>query len=270
MHRYYTRQNRDSKQMIQLYPLTSNPLLLDLMILTPFLCLWAGYHQYSQLMAKQAESLSSSMLAHRVSATRNVMGKEMKTTGTLILSNIDRNVSFFASTTLLLLASLTGLLAKADVIQQVVNNIPHAFPLTTGQIYLRLFTLIAIFVYAYFTLTWSMRQSSFASVMIGAGASNNTDNDIAYARLTAKLMDYSAHSANEGLRAYYFSLAVLTWFYHPMMFICSCLTVVTVLFRREFSSRTTKLLIEARRFLPKETLRTDNTYQATTLSTTTA
>ena len=253
--------------MIRLYTLTSNPLLLDLMILTPFLCLWAGYYQYSQLMAKQAESLSSSMLAHRVSAAKNVMGKETKITGAFILSNIDRNVSFFASTTLLILASLTGLLAKADVIQQVVNNTPNAFPLTTGQIYLRLLTLIAIFVYAYFTLTWSLRQSSFASVMIGAGASSNTENDLSYARLTAKLMDYSAHSANQGLRAYYFSLAVLTWFYHPVVFVCSCLAVVAVLFRREFTSRTTKLLIEARNFLPKETEATDKQPQATTLTT---
>ena len=111
--------------------------------------------------------------------------------------------------------------------------------------------LIGIFVYAYFTQTWSLRQSSFASVMIGAGTKNGTEGDNTYAKLTAKLMDISAHSANQGLRAYYFSLAALTWFYHPLAFITSCIIVLSVLYRREFNSTTARLLIKAKTHLPE-------------------
>lgn len=172
-------------------------------------------------------------------------------TGAFILSNIDRNVSFFASTALILLASLTGLLAKASQVQQLVNELPYVYAVELSQVYLRLLLLIGIFVYAYFTLTWSLRQSSFVAVMIGAGADSGEGSAKAYAHLTAKLMDISAHSANHGLRAYYFSLAALTWFYHPMAFCLSTILILFVLFRREFNSKTTELLIQAKHYLPE-------------------
>ena len=227
-----------------------SPILIDAFVILIFLGLWISYYLYSRRAAKKRNSLSSAMKVHRISAINNAMDLENKTTGVTILSNIDRHVSFLASTSLLLLASLMGLLTKVTAIQQVVNDLPYAYILTTTQVYLRLLTLIGIFVYAYFTQTWSLRQSSFTSVMIGAGIKNGTESDNAYAELTAKLMDISAHSANQGLRAYYFSLAALTWFYHPLAFISSCIIVLSVLYRREFNSTTARLLIEAKTHLP--------------------
>ena len=179
------------------------------------------------------------------------MGLDTKTTGAIILANVDRNVSFFASTALLLLASLMSLLTKVSVIQQVINDLPYAYTLNSTQVYIRLLLLISIFVYAYFTLTWSLRQSSFASLMIGAGINSGTESAKTYVKLTAKLMDISAHSANQGLRAYYFSLAALTWFYHPLVFLSACIVVLLILYRREFNSATAGILIEAKNNLPK-------------------
>ncbi|MFT5260493.1 MAG: putative membrane protein [Saprospiraceae bacterium] len=224
-------------------------ILLDCIVVITFLSLWASYHLYSRRMASKRDSLSNAMKAHRVAAISNVMQSETKITGAFILSNIDRNVSFFASTALLILAGLVGALAKAELIELFINNLPLAYTLNVNQIYLRLLLLIGIFVYAYFTLTWSLRQSSFASVMVGAGANNGTDQARSYSHLTAKVMDISAHSANQGLRAYYFSLAAITWLYHPVAFMIAYLLVVFVLYRREFNSKTVRLLIEAKNYL---------------------
>jgi uncharacterized membrane protein len=47
---------------------------------------------------------------------------------------------------------------------------------------------------------------------------------------------------NLGLRAYYFSLALLTWFVHPAVFMACSAWVVAVLYRREFHARTLKAL----------------------------
>jgi uncharacterized membrane protein len=232
--------------------LSTSPLfsiLLDCIIVIAFLSLWVSYHLYSRRMATKRDSLSNAMKIHRVAAVSNVMPPETKLTGAFILSNIDRNVSFFASTALLILAGLAGALAKAELIVEFINNLPLAYTLNVNQIYLRLLLLIGIFVYAYFTLTWSLRQSSFASVMVGAGANDGSDQARSYSHLTAKVMDISAHSANQGLRAYYFSLAAMTWFYHPVAFMIACLLVVFVLYRREFNSKTVRLLIEAKNYL---------------------
>jgi len=48
---------------------------------------------------------------------------------------------------------------------------------------------------------------------------------------------------NLGLRAYYFSLALLAWFLDPIVFIFSSTWVVAVLYRREFKSRTLDALL---------------------------
>jgi len=93
--------------------------------------------------------------------------------------------------------------------------------------------------------------------MLGAGqvqAENQlhaNDANMEFAALVAKVIDLSAHSFNNGLRAYYFSMATVSWFYHPVVFVLSCLVVVVVLYRREFKSGTLAVLTEANKTLPQ-------------------
>jgi len=47
---------------------------------------------------------------------------------------------------------------------------------------------------------------------------------------------------NRGVRAYYFGLAALSWFMHPMLFAAVTIWVVAVVYRREFMSPTLTLL----------------------------
>ena len=49
---------------------------------------------------------------------------------------------------------------------------------------------------------------------------------------------------NLGLRAYYFGMALLAWFIHPVAFAAASVWVVLVLYRREFSSEPALLLGE--------------------------
>ena len=52
----------------------------------------------------------------------------------------------------------------------------------------------------------------------------------------------SAENLNEGLRAYYFSMAALAWFFHPWLFFLATALVVFILYQREFHSRTLEAL----------------------------
>ena len=47
---------------------------------------------------------------------------------------------------------------------------------------------------------------------------------------------------NRGMRAYYFGLAALSWFIHPFVFAFATLFVVLVIYRREFKSKTLRML----------------------------
>jgi len=52
----------------------------------------------------------------------------------------------------------------------------------------------------------------------------------------AKILSMAANNFNFGLRAYYYSLAVLTWTIHPVAFMIATSAVVYILYSREFNS----------------------------------
>ena len=195
-----------------------------------FLFCWISYSLFARRMAKKSACLASVMHVHRINWMRRLLQREMRVGDAALLANVERNVNFFASSCVLILAAL-GML----------SNISFAISSSVLELELKVMTLIVIFIYAFFTFTWSMRQFGFASVLVGAapipGDSTVTAAERrSFAIYAAKVIDQASHSYNFGLRAYYFSLAVLSWFLHPLLFIATSALVVLVLYRREFHS----------------------------------
>ncbi|CAM5226140.1 hypothetical protein SSTU70S_03901 [Stutzerimonas stutzeri] len=98
-----------------------------------------------------------------------------------------------------------------------------------------------VFVYAFFTFSWCMRQYNFAAVLVAsapmAGERNVSDHERkAFGQRAARVLSMAANQFNFGLRAYYFGMATLAWFIHPWFFMAVTTGVVLVLYRREFHS----------------------------------
>ena len=58
----------------------------------------------------------------------------------------------------------------------------------------------------------------------------------------AVIVAFANRNFNSGLRACYFGVAALSWFLHPALMIGVTLSVVYVLYQREFRSRTLDVL----------------------------
>ena len=101
--------------------------------------------------------------------------------------------------------------------------------------------LLALFVYAFFKFTWSMRLYNFVAVMIGS-APMPEDSKVSPAAREAlvlhssKICNQAGDAFNLGLRSYYYALAVIAWFIHPTALLVTSTLVVLVLYRREFRS----------------------------------
>lgn len=93
--------------------------------------------------------------------------------------------------------------------------------------------LVVIFVYAFFKFTWALRQFNYRSTLIGAAPPGP---DEAFARRAAQVSTHASKDFNQGLRAYYFSLAALAWFISPWVFMGATTLVVVVLYVREYRS----------------------------------
>ena len=103
-----------------------------------------------------------------------------------------------------------------------------------------MFLLIVIFVYAFFKFTWSIRQFNFCTILAGAGPQRADDSERHedFVNMITSVASLSAENHNQGLRAYYFALAALTWFLHPWLFVLTSALVAYILYQREFRSRT--------------------------------
>ena len=164
-----------------------------------------------------------------------------------LIANLERNVSFLASTTILILAGLLTVFTVSDEVSGLVSQIPFANNTSPLSVQLKVIMLVIIFVYAFFTFTWSMRQYGFCSIVLGAAplveeAEVSEDERERYAFYAARVIDLAGLSYNHGLRAYYFALSVLAWFISPYLFLLSSSFVVAVLYRREFKSRSLQAL----------------------------
>ena len=109
----------------------------------------------------------------------------------------------------------------------------------------RILLLILIFVYAFFKLSWSIRQFGLGTILVGATHKVPEDAE-QYAphieRITA-VVSFASNNFNNGLRAYYFGVAALSWFLHPVLMIVMTIAVVYVLHEREFRSKTLQILL---------------------------
>jgi uncharacterized membrane protein len=206
-----------------------------------FFTIWVGYSAFSKYMAKRTHCLASVLDVHRVSWMERMMLRENRIGDAALLANLERNVNFMASTTVIIVAAVLTSLTSAYKWVLFVR-------VCSGFNQYKLGLLLFIMVYAFFSFTWSLRQYGFGSVLVGAAPMPDQEEFNArqrkeYAYSTGKILDQAGHAFNHGLRAYYFAMASLAWFIHPIIFMFASSLVLAVLYRREFASKALKLLV---------------------------
>lgn len=216
---------------------------LDIAALLWLLVLWNGYGYFAHYRAKRSQhNISALMNQLRRRWMQQMLKREMRVPDTSLIASLESNVTFLASTSMVILAGLLTSLAAISTIQQVLTEVPFYRTSTELLLHIKIFVLILIYVYAFFTLSWSMRQYGFASVVMGSAplpeeALAEPQKAQEFIASSAKIIDLAAHTYNHGLRAFYYSLAVLVWLVNAWLFIFASTLVVVILYIREFHSR---------------------------------
>ena len=220
-------------------------LSLDLLALVWFLICFNGYASYARKASYKEPCLASVMHLYRTEWMKEMLLRDVRVADTTTVANLERGVTFFASTTMLILAGLMTLITRGETAMGLLASVPGAEMLSSLQWDIRILAMMVLFVYAFFKFTWSLRQYGFVSVMIG-GAPLLTEDRMreidAHASRIAKMASMAANNFNTGLRSYYFAIAMLGWLIHSALFIALALAVVWILYRREFTSSTLKTL----------------------------
>lgn len=212
--------------------------ILDWIALGWFITWWVAYVHFADWHARKAPSLLSRMGKFRRAWMEAVAKREVRIGDVSILANLSNGSTFFASTTLLILGGLLALLGTTEKVASVMAELPftRVSPETLWDI--KVLLLVAVFVFAFFKFTWSLRLYHFCSVMIGAAPPLDAmpDEHTRFVERATRTATIAAESFNNALRAYYFALAAMTWFVNPWLWMVATSWVVLVLYHREFQS----------------------------------
>ena len=219
----------------------------DWFVLAWFAVCWIGYTVYTNHEGRVCRSLIRGTDQMRMVWMESLLEREIRIVDSALLGTLMHSVSFFASTTMLIIGSLIAALGAVDHAVQWASNLGLLIPTGREVWTLKLVTLIVVFIYAFFKLTWSIRQFNRCAILIGAAPSHDQLDDSkrrVWVRRLGRLNALAGDDFNRGLRAYYFGLALLAWFVHPWAFAGASIWVVAVLYRREFASEPVALLSE--------------------------
>ena len=206
-----------------------------------FILCWLGYTRYAIWKGKDTPCLASVMHLYREDWMRRLLMRDNRIADANVIGNLERNASFFASSTLIILAGVLTVLGSTERAVSVLEGLPFVQEVSRELSEIKIICVALVFIYSFFTFSWCMRQYNFAAMMVGAAPMISERNVTeaerrAFAERTARVISLAANQFNLGLRSYYFGLATLAWFINPWVYMLATAGVVFVLYRREFHS----------------------------------
>lgn len=201
--------------------------------LFPLLC-WFAYNYGVPLVEKRRPSLSVIMSMQRRRWVANATRRESPLDA-ILSANIMGSVSFLASTSVLLILAVFAAMGQVSAVMEALESVGMSPGYTPADLQLHFVVMLAIFVLSFFAFTLALRQFNHFCIMIGAmdhtGQVTEAEID-AIAQLNAM----AAKNFNNGIRAYYFSVATVAWFASQWLAIVASIITVGFLIHREFFS----------------------------------
>ena len=224
-----------------------DPTSLDAIALGWFLALFAAAGFLSRY-GRGRNGLSEAVQRRRVTWMQNMAQRDNRMMDVVLLQMLSASNTFFASTSVILLGGMAALLGSGDRVQALLEKLPMVAKASPEVFEMKILFQMMLFVYAFFKFAWAFRLTHYTAIMIGATpitASPVSQECAAHARQVAVLAGLSAEHANTGLRTYYFAIAGILWFLHPVLFMAGTAWVFAILMRREFFSRSRRTIAMA-------------------------
>ena len=224
----------------KLLPMHALPHLsvIDWISLVVFFACWAGYGWFSEHSRYGENGLVRTSQAFRLEWARRLLEREIRVADSTLIGNLVTSVSFYANTTIYIIAGLVAALGASDKLLSFTSELPFGGVGNRELLELKLMLVLASFVFAYFKFTWSLRQFNLLCILVGA-APHGKEGEPAidtYAHRLAGANSLAGDDFNRGIRAYYFGLAGSGWLLNPALLGVLAVGVLIVLYRRDYAS----------------------------------
>lgn len=203
------------------------------------------YRVISARWARAGGGLLGAIQEHRVNWMLNMAKREQRMLDAILLGSLSQGNAFFASTSAIAVGGLAATLGSGEKLQAMLAHLPYVSATTPAILEAKQLLIMGIFIYAFFKFAWAFRISHYASIMIGATPNYDSPDSEActrHAKRAAGLIGLAAEHTNSGMRSFYYAIATIAWFFHPLLFMLATTWVILILARRDFFSRTLHLI----------------------------
>jgi uncharacterized membrane protein len=208
---------------------------------------WAGYVTFAASHGKRVPSLHTSMDRFRREWMVMMIGRDNRMLDVNVMRNVTRSSQFFASTTMLILGALLASMGYVQQAQDLVSGLPFTVKASARLLEIKMLLMVLIFVHAFFKFSWAIRQLNFCGILVAATPKTpkgDAEECAAHINRIARITSYAGSNFNHGLRSYYFAVAAMGWFLHPVLMIVATGWVIGILYHREFKSKTLQALMD--------------------------
>ena len=141
---------------------------VDWLSLAIFFACWAGYAWYSEHSQRGAAGLIHTSQQYRLQWAYRMLERDVRVVDSTLIGNLVTSVSFYANTTIYIIAGLVAALGASDKLVSFTADLPFGNTGNRELLEIRLMLVLASFVYGYFKFTWSLRQFNLLSILVGA------------------------------------------------------------------------------------------------------
>lgn len=215
-----------------------------------FLC-WLGYGPLLNLLAHRSGTLNDDMTVVRRVWMTAMTHRDIRLVDSQLMGHSINSASFFASTNLLLIAAVAGILFGGKAALEGFASVgAEAVPMPVLEAKLAL--VLICLVRGLLDFIWSLRQMNYTLALIGAAPEAHTEADrVALGEAATGLLNPALSTFSQGVRGYYFALAAAAWLFGPLWLALGVATAFCLLVWRQSASPAARAIRSARRLLER-------------------
>ena len=211
--------------------------LFDWMALGAFFVAVIAYSRYADHSGDRL--LNARMREIRTRWLQRYLTREDRVLDSILTGHSINSIALFCSATLLIVVALLGVLSNTDLAYALATRSSFVARTTVELFQIKLIGLVCVFIYGFYRFTWALLQYNYFLALLGSAPLKEQMTPPAMDLIGNQMsvvLNSAVTSFHSGFRTYYYALAWVGWFFHPLLFIAATAFVTFVLVFRQIAS----------------------------------
>ena len=215
-----------------------NSSILDWLALALFFAAIVAYSRYADHSGDRL--LNARMREVRTRWMQRYLAREDRVLDAILTGHSINSIALFCSATLLIVVALLGVLGNTDMAYRLATQSSFVAHTTVELFQIKLIGLVCVFIYGFYRFTWALLQYNYYLALLGSAPLKDQMTDAMIDQMGNQMsivLNSAVTSFHSGFRTYYYALAWIGWFFHPLFFMAATGFVTFVLVYRQIASR---------------------------------